>query len=116
MVNPNPEAAAAGVKNYWAKMTPEERSTEMVRRQRVAALRRNRKLKGSQAERDRWREAKKKSRTAQASTDSPFPPELMKGETHSVANGKSSSHTITIRERLLAIEAAVSALKADLGL
>jgi transposase len=62
----------------------------------------------SQAQRDRWREQKRKSRTALASTDSPFPPELM--------NGKSGSHTTTIRERLLAIEVAVAALKADLGL
>jgi hypothetical protein len=105
--------SAKGINAYWARFTPEQRSAEMKRRFAVA----RKKLlaeskedpiqpKHDQATRDRWRRYKLKSRTARASTESPFPEEV---------TSKSTTRT-TIRERLLAIENAVAALKADLGL
>lgn len=103
--------STAGIHKYWAKFTPAQRSEEMKRRFAVA---RKKLLKNSltqpkhdAATRERWRQAKAKERTAQASTQSPFPPEVMLN--------KYTTRT-TIRERLLAIENAVAALKADLGL
>jgi hypothetical protein len=103
--------SAKGINAYWARFTPQQRSEEMKRR--FAVARKKLLAKGDpikpmhdQATRDRWRKYKLKSRTAQASTESPFPPD---------PSGNAYTRT-TIRERLLAIENAVAALKADLGL
>jgi hypothetical protein len=55
------KSSGPGLSAYWDKMTPEQRSAEMVRR---ASLRKK-----------NW--LKKKRRREQPSTESPFPPELL---------------------------------------
>jgi hypothetical protein len=90
--------SAEGTRAYWAKFTPEQRSNEMKRRFKIA---REKLLLKKDAER-KWEYRKRQK----PSRESPFEGLLPTKATTSV----------TIRERLLAIEAAVAALKADLGL
>jgi hypothetical protein len=87
-MNPNRENAARSVRAYWANMTKEQRSAEMKRRHAIARKKQEYRLR------------------QKASTDDPF-----KGLVKAKRNSP-----ITIRERLIAIESAVAALRADLGL
>jgi len=105
------------VSQWWARMTPEERSQEMVRRQAVANKRRMARLEGSgesPADRKRRLDRERKRIERQASTRSPFPD--INPETPMSGSGT------TIKSRLLEIENALTllrgtvlSLKAELG-
>lgn len=84
----NPKGAGA----FWAKLTPEERSQEMIRRRKVAKRKLAARLRGDH------------------STDSPFPPEVMNPLPKMISLSSGS-----IKQRLEALEAALAALKAEIG-
>ncbi len=79
------------VRQYWANMTAEQRSKEMKRRQKIS---RKRLL----------------ARMADNSSESPFPPEVMKTSIKSVSLSQGS-----IKQRLEAIESALAVLKSEIG-
>jgi hypothetical protein len=109
--------SAQGVRAYWAKMTPEERSAEMRRRQALTHSRLEARLQEGtrfsptgrerirEAQRKRWREAKAKSQKKLATarhpttTQSPFP-----------------SERVSISQRLAQLELQVNRILAELGL
>src|SRR4029077_11050880 len=65
-----------GAANWWARMTPQERSQEMIRRQAIARRKREARLQDdyeSPADRKRRLDRERKRITRQASTRSPFP-------------------------------------------
>lgn len=90
----------AGLRGYWKKMTPEQRTIEMRRRFQVARQRREAGLPPVNMSAAARAAHKKRMKP---STESPFPAGLVTNRT-------------TIRDRMLAIEVAVAALKADLGI
>jgi hypothetical protein len=83
---------------FWSTLTPEQRSVEMKRRQSVAR-------KAREAEYKREYRARK---STVPSTESPFPKESLMNMV-SLSSG-------TIKQRLEALEAALAALKAEIGL
>jgi len=82
------KSSGPGLSAYWAKMTPEQRSVEMIRR---ASLRKN-----------------KKQRREQASTESPFPPELQN-------KPQITASRRTLRGLVTDLEAITAELKAMFG-
>ena len=82
--------ADPGMKGYWASMTPAQRSAEIKRRMKKS-----------------W--AKKRQALEKASTDSPFPVEQLR----SIAAAHDNPGSI--KQRLEALEAALAALKQDIG-
>ena len=116
------------MKSFWSKLTPAERSLEMRRRIQVARDKREQRLTDTpkrsmskagrdairEAQRRRWREAKRAGRGKDFSMDqsrkSPFPVEKLR------AIAAAHDTPGSIRERLEAIESAVAQLKADIGL
>jgi hypothetical protein len=60
-INGSGGLVSASARNYWANMTPEQRSAEMLRRHAVAAARRKRQVK-SNASKNRWATMPKKKK------------------------------------------------------
>jgi hypothetical protein len=75
------------MKSYWARMTPEERSAEMTRRIRMG---------------------QRKRRREQASTESPFPPEIRDAP-------KITASRRNLKGLITDLEAITSELKAMFG-
>jgi len=114
---------AEAIRRYWSQFNPEERSIEMKRRANLRKKKwlesQNQKVKGTGggsfwsklSAKERSQEMTRRRKVAtrnrrNTTTESPFPPEMM----------TESPMRISIRNRIEAIEAAVAALKADLGL
>jgi len=96
------------MKTFWSKLTPAERSAEMIRRRQVAEEKKKLGMTGkrimSQAGRDAIRKAQQRrwKKWKKLGQRSPF--------------GVVADNPGSIRARLEAIEAAVAQLKADIGL
>ena len=95
-----------GMREYWDRMSKEERSAEMKRRQAMRKVKLARQFSPQgleairEAQRARWRRAKRQARAG--STDSPFPE-------------SSEPNPQSIRTRLEAIETALEQLKKEIG-